>query len=54
MKSAALDRLATPFAVVDLEIAHRNISDRHRRLRSMDIGCRPHTKVHRLPGIARI
>ena len=52
--TVALDRLATPFAVVDLEVARRNISDMHRRLHSGGIGCRPHTKVHRLPDLARM
>ena len=48
------DDLTTPAIVVDLDVMEANIKSMHARLAENGIDCRPHTKVHRIPEIARM
>jgi len=52
--SIAVEDLATPAVLVDLDVLERNIARQAERARAAGIRLRPHAKTHKCPEIARM
>lgn len=46
--------LDTPAVYIDLDVLERNLRVMQERCRALKVGCRPHTKTHKIPEIARL
>lgn len=51
---AALERLATPAALVDLDVVERNVQRMDARMRRLGVELRPHVKTHKCVEIGRL
>ena len=51
---SALDELATPAVVIDLDRVERNVATMAGRARAAGVKLRPHAKTHKSPDIARL
>ena len=54
MLGTALESLATPVVIVDLDVLERNLSRMAARARAAGVRLRPHAKTHKCPEIGRM